>query len=205
MAPMSVVDITLPHDMFGFGSGDGRLIWKVEALLRDYSKHTQRLDQMHLIRTFTPEHNCMVLSLSKGPGHEKIFEIFVSADDEPDADFEVLVLVHKEYCPKLYALLEVDPSEPYAQILFRELVDPDEPGMPEFLFCNWSPIQTGVAKDMASICFGTDDWEDYLHFGALVVGIVKCLMDLDLSDDEDDEDEYDGQGRFQFLRSSAEH
>ena len=197
---MSVVDITLSQDMLGFGSGDGWLISEVEDLLRNYSK--QRLDHMHLNRTFTPEHNCMVLSLSKGPGHEKIFEIFVSA--EPDADSEVLVLVHKEYCPKLYALLEVDPSEHYAQILFREIVHWEE-DMPEFFFCNWSPIQTGVAKDMASICFGTDDWEDYLHFHALVVAIVKCLMDLDLSDDEDDEDEYDGQGRFQFLRSSAEH
>ena len=198
---MSVVDITLSHDMLGFGSGDGWLISEVEDLLRNYSK--QRLDHMHLIRTFTPEHNCMVLSLSKGPGHEKIFEIFVSADDEPDADSEVLVLVHKEYCPKLYALLEVDPSEPYAQILFREIVHWEE-DMPEFFFCNWSPIQTGVAKDMASISFGPDNGDDFLHFVALVVRVVKCIMDLDLSDDEDD---YDGprRGRFQFLRSSAEH
>ena len=86
---MSVVDITLSHDMLGFGSGDGWLISEVEDLLRNYSK--QRLDHMHLIRTLTPEHNCMVLSLSKGPGHEKIFEIFVSADDEPDADSEVFI------------------------------------------------------------------------------------------------------------------
>ena len=114
-----------------------------------------------------------------------------------------MVLVHKEYCPKLYALLEVDPSEHYAQILFREIVHWEE-DMLEFFFCNWSPIQTGVAKVMASISFGLDNGDDFLHFVALVVRVVKCIMDLDLSDDEDD---YDGprRGRFQFLRSSAEH
>ena len=72
--------------------------------------------QMHVIRTFTPQQDCMALSVSKGPGQEKIFEIFASGnqcedseseDCDCDEDDEIL-----ETCPAPYsAQHEIKESE----------------------------------------------------------------------------------------------
>jgi hypothetical protein len=137
------------------------------------------------------------LSLSNGPGQEKIFEIFVTGNSDYT---EVLFKVHKDYCPALYTLLGVEPSEPYAKILFREIVHWEE-DMPEFFFCNW--IASGASKNMASIYFGTYIGDDLLHFGALVLSVLKCILNMNDDEDEDDEDPEPPRGRFQFLRSSA--
>ena len=77
---------------------------------------------MHVIRTFTPQLDCMALSVSKGPGQEKVFEIFASGNqiedsDSEDCDFdecqisEILLRLHRDYCPAFYDWFEVDPTE----------------------------------------------------------------------------------------------
>ena len=78
---------------------------------------------MHVIRTFTPQLDCMALSVSKGPGQEKVFEIFASGneladDDSEDCDCdecqisEILLRLHRDYYPAFYEKWEVDPTEP---------------------------------------------------------------------------------------------
>ena len=193
---MTSIGITIaPHDN-GFP-----VMRKIEELLREAA----RTNHLHLIRTLTPQNFRMVLSLSKGPGQEKIFEIFISGHPNDEDISEVLVLVHRDYCPNLYTLIWVNPDEECAEILFHELYQGDErmPD-PEFFFCNWFTSPAG--DDMASMSFAADNQEDFLHFGALVDRVVKCIMEMSVSDDEDTEDMARApRGRFVFSRSPAQH
>lgn len=202
---MSVVDIKLPSlDILGFELDPlvpgYSLMTKVEGLLFG----SARTNQMHLVRTLTPKGHCMAWSLYNGPGQEKIFEIFVSGDFYLN---EVLFMVHRDYCPALYTFLGVEPSAPYAKILFRELV-PYEDEEPEFFFCNW--VASEASKDMASISFSADRTPDLLHFGALLVAIVKVIMDMcdkpgSESESSDSSEDFSEPG-FKFtVLSSAKH
>ena len=233
MVGMSCVDITLSSldnlEFYRPPWDDGYLMRKVTTLLTE-SEHT---NQMNLIRTFAPvqvsgfgwsSNYCMVLSLfrGQGQGQGKIFEIFSGGheDDKSDEDCiepdddgfnrvsEVLVLIHKDYCPALYDFLGVKPSEHYAKIQFRELVHWDEYS-PEFFFCNW--FASCASESMASITCRPDNSEGLLHFGALLFAIVKIILGLNLgpelcdSDSEDDNSE-DDEHDFEFIRvTPAEH
>ena len=206
MVGMSCVDITLSSldnlDFYRPPWDNGDLMDEVTELLEE-SEHT---NQMHLIRTFTPQNYCMVLSLSRGPGQGKIFEIFSGGHcgKEPDEDCiesdddgfnrvsEVMVLIHKDYCPALYEFLGVEPSEHYAKIFFRELV-PWEEYSPELFFCNW--FARGASKSMAFITCRPDNPDGLLHFGALVVVILKRILGMSLGQRD---------ARFEFFRHSAD-
>ena len=98
---MNVVDRTLTSLGIALAPNDnGWLVMhRIEKLLREAA----RTNQLHLIRTLTPQNCRMVLSLSKGPGQEKIFEIFISGHPNDEDISEVLVLVHREYCPNLHS------------------------------------------------------------------------------------------------------
>ena len=218
---MGLLDIELSSlDMLGYDHyrprwDRGDVMDKVTNLLTE----SERTNQMHLVRIFTPQEVCMVLSLFRSQGQGKIFEIFSGGHcgQEPDEDCiepdddgfnrvsEVLVLIHKDYCPNLYAFLGVEPSEHHAKILFSEVGD--EEYKPEFFFCNW--IASGASEGFTSITCRPDNVEGLLHFGALVVAIVKCIMGISLGDEssgstivsmEDDPP----RGRFEFFRHSAD-
>ena len=58
---------------------------------------------------------------------------------------------------------------------------------------------------MASVMCRPDNPEGLLHFHALVVAIVKCIMGLSLGDESSDSSQDDPpRGRFEFFRHSAD-
>ena len=55
---------------------DGKFLFQVDKVVMKSNR------QIHVIRTFTPQQDCMALSVSKGPGQEKVFEIFADYESE---------------------------------------------------------------------------------------------------------------------------
>ena len=66
----------------------GKLLCQVDHVLLVKFMLSGCTSQMHVIRTFTPQLDCMALSVSKGPGQEKVFEIFASGNELADGDSE---------------------------------------------------------------------------------------------------------------------
>ena len=194
--PARQFDIELhpaPHD-------DGGLMEEVERVIR--SKF--HVSPAFLYRTFASEDLC-VLSLTTKQWDNfflKRFEIFVSGhdcmdsededplyeDDEDTGVSEVLIRVHRHDCTALCKFLEVDPSEPHAQIffcvrferMFPDLEDnlgffPSEMG--KFVFCNCD------SSDMASISCRVYHEDDFKRFEGLVASIVdRCILCLSPGD-----------------------
>ena len=193
--PARQFDIELhpaPHD-------DGGLMEEVERVIR--SKFF--VSPAFLYRTFASE-DLRVLSLTTKEWDHcflKRFEIFVSwhdcmdsegedplyEDDEDTGVSEVLIRVHRHGCTALCKFLEVDPSEPHAQIFFcdrsqwryPDLEDnlenfPDEMG--KFVFCNCD------SSGMASISCRVYHEDDFKRFEGLVASIVRCIMFLSPGD-----------------------
>ena len=110
---------------------DGKFLFQVDKVVMKSNR------QIHVIRTFTPQQDCMALSVSKGPGQEKVFEIFASGneladDDSEDCDCdecqisEILLRLHRDYCPAFYEKFGVNPTVA-PNFVFGEYV--------EYLFC----------------------------------------------------------------------
>ena len=187
-----MLDIELhpaPHD----DTDDGGLMEKVERLIR--SKFHVR--HAFLYRTFASQH-LYVLSFTTWEWDHfflKKFEIFVSGHDRMDSEdrplfddeddtgvSEVLIRVHRHHCTTLCRYLEVDPSEPHAQIFFcvrSERMFPDLEGnleylsekLGKFVFCNCD------SSDMASISCRVYQEDDFKRFEDLVASIVDiCIL-----------------------------
>ena len=197
-----MLDIELhpaPHD----DTDDGGLMEKVERLIR--SKFHVR--HAFLYRTFASQHLYVLGLTTEEWDHSsfvKRFEIFVSGhdcmdsedrpvyeDDEDTGVSEVLIRVHRHCCTtvlgstgiaELCTYLEVDPSEPHAQIFFcvrsERMYDDLEGNLEE------SPEQMGKfvfrncdSSGMASISCRVYHEDDFRRFEDLVASIVDiCIL-----------------------------
>ena len=156
---------------------------------------------MHVIRTFTPQQDCMALSVSNCPGQEKIFEIFASGNqcedsesedcdcdeddeilesedcdcDEDDEISEILLRFHRRYGPALYEKFEVDPTEPYfvAQNVC-EFLGTDDSCLKIF-FCNDGASADGMASIICRAC-NHDQFEDAVE---RFLEMIMCILDAD--------------------------
>ena len=195
--PARQFDIELhpaPHD-------DGGLMEEVERLIRN-KFHVQ---SAFLYRTFASQHLYVLSLTTKHWDHFfSRFEIFVSGhdcmdsededplyeDDEDTGVSEVLIRVHRHCCTtalgstgiaELCTYLEVDPSEPHAQIFFCDRSKwryPDLEGnleyfadeMGKFVFCNCD------SSGMASISCRVYHEDDFRRFEGLVASIVDRII-----------------------------
>ena len=156
-----------------------------------------------LYRTFASQH-LYVLSLTTQMWDHfflKRFEIFVSGhdcmdsededplyeDDEDTGVSEVLIRVNRHGCTALCKFLEVDPSEPHAQIFFCVRSESMYPDLEDNL--SYSPTEMGKfvfrncdSSGMASISCRVYQDDDFKLFEGLVASIVRCIMFLSPGD-----------------------
>ena len=209
---LHTVDINVPARMFDIElhpapHDDGGLMEEVERLIR--SKFY--VSPAFLYRTFASEDLCVLSLTTKGPYRfEKKFEIFVSGhdcmdsededplyeDDEDTGVSEVLIRVHRHCCTtalgstgiaELCTFLEVDPSEPHAQIFFCVRSESMYPDLEDNLA--YSPTEMGKfvfrncdSSGMASISCRVYQDDDFKLFEGLVASIVRCIMSMSPGD-----------------------
>jgi hypothetical protein len=159
----------------------------------------------------------MVMSVSKGPGHEKIFDIYArgnegqdseNADDYPSTYpdnyqiSEFLLRFPRDYLPQLYTLCEMDPreSEPYGKARFFgfgtiSVFEIAEWDIMELFFCN-----DGALDGMASIscCLRSVVWfneviDKFIEIMGAILGLEAILELEDVSPESSQTDVGDGQ------------
>ena len=200
---LHTVDINVPARMFDIElhpapHDDGGLMEEVERLIR--SKFY--VSPAFLYRTFASEDLCVLSLTTKGPYRfVKRFEIFVSGhdcmdsededplyeDDEDTGVSEVLIRVHRHDCTALCKFLEVDPSEPHAQIFFCVRSERMYPDLEDNLQCFKELMGKFVFRNcdssgMASISCRVYQDDDFKLFEGLVASIVRCIMFLSPGD-----------------------
>ena len=154
---------------------DGKFLFQVDKVVMKSNR------QIHVIRTFTPQQDCMALSVSKGPGQEKIFEMFASGNqcedseredsdsDEEDGISEILLRFHPDFCSLLYEVFDMDPAVRCFEVKSNTMLGPDYSGL-ELFFCNDGTSADGMAsissRAKGRYCFkrAVDQFLDVIYY-----------------------------------------